>query len=82
MAQSQDLPCSFIQCPHLNCCVLISRFIAVKAQNTPKSLSETVPRLRQMFGAQEVNVRRLERPYVASESEIAAAFAVAGGRKA
>jgi len=38
--------------------------------------------LRQIFGAQGVNVRRLERPYVASADEVASACVVSGSHKA
>jgi S-adenosylmethionine decarboxylase len=37
--------------------------------------------LKQIFGAQKVDVRRLERPYVGSGSEIAAAYSTSGSRK-
>ncbi|HLJ30412.1 MAG TPA: S-adenosylmethionine decarboxylase [Candidatus Angelobacter sp.] len=38
--------------------------------------------LRRAFGAQTVNIRRLERPYIASGDEAAAACSVAGDEKA
>jgi S-adenosylmethionine decarboxylase len=38
-------------------------------------------RLRQIFGAQKVSIRCLERPYVAAGDEVAAAFSIAGSEK-